>query len=130
MAQIPDNGSNGGNGGPAYGADGGARSDTNAGASAGPQPLYWARTRRVTTILFLCWLSLTSGVVFFARELSGYALFGWPFSYYMAAQGTTLLYLLIVGLYAWRMKHLDTRFRREAEANGQQAVSTKGWHAG
>ena len=78
------------------------------------QPRYWKRTRRLTVLLLLCWLSMTFGVVFFARELSGFTLFGWPFSYYMVAQGTTLLYLLIVGLYAWRMQHLDRRFRQEA----------------
>ena len=83
-----------------------------------PQQRYWARTRRVTLTLCMAWLLTTFGAVFFARELSGLTLFGWPVSYYMAAQGTTLAYLAIVGLYAWRMRHLDRRYRddvRDAE---------------
>ena len=137
MAHTPGNGNATGNGSSAN-AD--ANNSTNTGIKTGigsrPQPRYWARTRRLTAILFLCWLSLTFGVVFFARELSGYAVFGWPFSYYMVAQGTTLLYLLIVGLYAWRMNCLDNRFRREAEAEAEAkatarpAARAKGRHAG
>ena len=92
-------------------------------AASGAQGRYWARTRRFSALLFFCWFGITFGAVFFARELSGYTLFGWPFSYYMVAQGTTLLYLLIVGLYAWRMQHLDRRFRLESGR-------TEGTHAG
>ena len=71
------------------------------------QRRYWVRTQRVTAVLFAAWLATTFCAIFFARELSGYTLFGWPFSYYMVAQGTTLIYLAIVGLYAWRMRGLD-----------------------
>ena len=79
------------------------------------QRRYWARAQRVTAVLFAAWLLTTFGVIFFARELSGYTLFGWPFSYYMVAQGTTLIYLAIVGLYAWRMRHLDWRHAQERQ---------------
>ena len=34
-------------------------------------------------------------------------LFGWPRSFYLAAQGISLLYLLILGVYAWRMRGYD-----------------------
>ena len=84
------------------------------------QQRYWARTRFVTAVLFGAWLVTTFGVIFFARELSGYNLFGWPFSYYMVAQGTTLIYLAIVGLYAWRMRHLDLRHGRDLRQSLQQ----------
>ena len=77
------------------------------------QSRYWARTRRLTALLFAAWLVTSFGVVFFARELSDYTLLGWPFSYYMVAQGTTLIYLAIVGAYAWRMRHLDRLHQRE-----------------
>jgi putative solute:sodium symporter small subunit len=46
-------------------------------------------------------------VIFFARELAGFTFFGWPVSFYMAAQGTTLIYVGIVGCYAWRMRRFD-----------------------
>lgn len=77
---------------------------------------YWRRTRRFTLLLLLSWFLLTFGVIFFARELSAVSFFGWPFSFYMAAQGTTLIYVAIVALYAWRMRQLD-RIVKEDGAN-------------
>jgi putative solute:sodium symporter small subunit len=68
---------------------------------------YWRRTRRLTLQLLLVWFLVTFGVIFFARELSGLTLFGWPLSFYMAAQGATLIYVVIVAVYAWRMQRLD-----------------------
>lgn len=68
---------------------------------------YWRRVRLLTATLLLAWFLLTFGVVFFARELSAFTLFGWPFSFYMAAQGLILLYLAIIALYVKRMRQLD-----------------------
>ena len=73
---------------------------------------YWGRTRRLTVALGLVWFVTTFGTIFFARELSRFTLFGWPFSYYMVAQGTTLIYLMVVGLYALRMRHLDRQHQQ------------------
>ena len=77
------------------------------------QVRYWGRTRRLTVALGLIWFVTTFGTIFFARELSQFTLFGWPFSYYMVAQGTTLIYLAVVGLYAWRMRRLDWQHRHD-----------------
>lgn len=68
---------------------------------------YWRRVRLLTAALVAVWFLLTFGVVFFARELSGFTLFGWPFPFYMAAQGLILLYLVIIALYMKRMQRLD-----------------------
>jgi len=47
-------------------------------------------------------------VSYFARELS-FNFFGWPFSFWMGAQGALAVYLLIVGFYAWYTNRLDVR---------------------
>lgn len=67
----------------------------------------WRDNRRLTLLLFLLWLIPTFTVIFFARELNHWTLFGWPVSFYMAAQGLTLLYVVIVAIYAWRMNRAD-----------------------
>ena len=69
--------------------------------------LHWRHTRRLTLWLLLAWFATTFGVVFFARQLATLQVFGWPISFYMAAQGSVLVYVLIVALYAWRMRRLD-----------------------
>lgn len=68
---------------------------------------YWRRTRRFTLILALAWFALSFGTIFFARELAQFSFFGWTVSFYLAAQGATLLYLALVGCYAWHMRRLD-----------------------
>ncbi|HOM13513.1 MAG TPA: DUF4212 domain-containing protein [Rubrivivax sp.] len=67
---------------------------------------YWSRTRRVTAWLMLVWLVVTFVVAYFARELS-FAFCGWPFGWWVAAQGALLVYLLIVAFYAHYMTRLD-----------------------
>lgn len=67
---------------------------------------YWSRTRRVTAWLMGVWLVVTFVVAYFARELS-FAFFGWPFSWWVAAQGALVVYVLIVATYAHYMNRLD-----------------------
>lgn len=68
--------------------------------------IYWKRCGRVTIILMILWFVAGLGVHFFARDLS-FRFFGWPFSFWMAAQGSLLIFLLIVVAYVWIMERLD-----------------------
>lgn len=72
---------------------------------------HWRATRRLTAILLLVWLLTGFLTVYYARELLHLNLFGWPLPFYMAAQGASLIYLAIIGLYAWRMRRLDQAYR-------------------
>jgi putative solute:sodium symporter small subunit len=45
-------------------------------------------------------------VGFYARELD-FTFFGWPFSFWMGAQGSLVVYCLIIGFYARYMNKLD-----------------------
>jgi len=68
---------------------------------------YWQRARTLTLILLVIWLLTTISVVAVARQLATVSLWGWPLHYYFASQGATLVYLAIVGVYAWIMQRLD-----------------------
>jgi putative solute:sodium symporter small subunit len=74
---------------------------------------YWRRTRLLTAVLLAVWFATTFTVIFFARELTNFSLFGWPFPFYMAAQGLILVYLIIIGVYVRRMKGLDKLLKGE-----------------
>jgi putative solute:sodium symporter small subunit len=75
--------------------------------------VHWRRARRLTAILLLVWFGATFCTIFFARELSAVTMFGWPLSFYLAAQGVALLYLAIIGAYALAMERIDRRFARQ-----------------
>ena len=80
--------------------------------AAAARAQHWARTQRLTAVLLGLWLATWFGTVFFARDLAHLSVFGWPLSFYLAAQGSSLIYLAIIGVYAWRMRVLDRRFAR------------------
>jgi putative solute:sodium symporter small subunit len=75
---------------------------------------YWRRARTLTLILLAIWLLTTISVVVFARQLATVSLWGWPLHYYFASQGATLVYLAIVGVYAWVMQRLDAAVNSES----------------
>jgi putative solute:sodium symporter small subunit len=71
-----------------------------------PREVYWQRNLRLTALLLAVWFIVTFGVAFFARELS-FSFFGWPFSFWVAAQGALIVYVLLVWCYARTMDRLD-----------------------
>jgi putative solute:sodium symporter small subunit len=73
---------------------------------------YWRRTLRLTAWLLLIWFLVSFVTTYFARELS-FSFFGWPFSFWLGAQGIPLVYLLIVGYYAWAMNRLDIELEQD-----------------
>ena len=68
---------------------------------------HWKKLRSLTFILLTIWFVVSFSIIFFARELSGLHLFGWPVSFYMAAQGSILIYLLLIAIYAIVAKKID-----------------------
>lgn len=78
-------------------------------ARAAARRRYWRAASILTTSLLVAWFLVTFGILYFARELADIHLFGWPFSFYMAAQGLTLFYLLLVAVYVLVMRYLDYR---------------------
>ena len=67
---------------------------------------YWRKTRRLTSVLLMIWFLVSFVATYFARELN-FTFFGWPFSFWLSAQGGPMVYCLIVGFYAWAMRRLD-----------------------
>jgi putative solute:sodium symporter small subunit len=71
------------------------------------QRLYWQKNLRLTAILLAIWFVVTFVMAYFARELSSITFFGWPLSFYMAAQGSLIVYVVIIAVYARTMNRLD-----------------------
>ena len=67
---------------------------------------YWQRNLRVTAVLMVIWFVVTFVVAYFARDL-GFTFFGWPFSFWVGAQGALVVYVAIIGFYARYMNRLD-----------------------
>ena len=67
---------------------------------------YWRKNLRITAILLAIWFIVTYVVAYFARDLN-FTFFGWPFSFWMASQGSLIVYVVIIWFYANYMNKLD-----------------------
>jgi putative solute:sodium symporter small subunit len=70
---------------------------------------YWSKNLRLTAILLAIWFVVTFVVGFFARDLN-FNFFGWPFSFWVGAQGSLVIYVVIIWFYARYMNNLDHEY--------------------
>ncbi len=67
---------------------------------------YWRKNLNITAVLLGLWFVVTFVVTYFARDLN-FNFFGWPFSFWVAAQGSLVVYVAIIWYYAHYMNKLD-----------------------
>jgi putative solute:sodium symporter small subunit len=75
---------------------------------------YWQRNLKITGVMLVIWFFVTFVLSFFARELN-FKFFGWPFSFWVGAQGSLLIYLGIIWYYARYMNKLDNEYGVQEE---------------
>ena len=76
---------------------------------------HWRRTRGLTAALLLVWFVVGFVVTWFARDLD-FPFFGWPFSFWVAAQGGIILFVVLNAVYARRMARHDRRLADDVSA--------------
>ena len=71
---------------------------------------YWKKNLRLTGSLLAIWFVVTFVIGWYARELQSITFLGFPLPFYMGAQGALLIYLILVGYYAYCMDKLDREY--------------------
>ena len=71
---------------------------------------YWKRNLKLTGSLLAVWFVVTFVIGWFARDLQSVTFLGFPLSFYMGAQGAVLIFVALVGYYAYRMDKLDREY--------------------
>jgi len=71
---------------------------------------YWRKNLVVTAILMAIWFAATFIEGWFARDLNNISFLGFPLGFYMSAQGSLIIYVLIIGFYARYMNKLDVEY--------------------
>lgn len=79
-------------------------------------PQHWP----LKAVLLTVWALASFGVCYFARDLQ-FLVAGWPFGFWMAAQGAVLVFLAIVVVHAWAMNRYD-RLAVTAPAHSPEAT--------
>lgn len=70
---------------------------------------YWRRNLQLTGILLAVWFFVTFVIGYFARDLT-FTFLGWPFSFWVASQGSLIVYMLIIWYYARTMNRMDNEY--------------------
>jgi putative solute:sodium symporter small subunit len=71
---------------------------------------YWRKNLVITAVLLAVWFVATFVVAWYARDLNQVTFIGFPLGFYMAAQGSLIIYVLIIWIYAKYMQKLDKQY--------------------
>jgi putative solute:sodium symporter small subunit len=72
---------------------------------------YWRKNLVITGSLLSIWFLVTFVEIWFARELnSSMTILGFPLAFYMSAQGSLVVYVVLIGVYALLMRKLDLEY--------------------
>ena len=71
---------------------------------------YWHKNLVITAVLMVIWFIATFVVGWYARELNQVTVLGLPLGFYMAAQGSLIIYVVLIWVYARYMNRLDVEY--------------------
>jgi putative solute:sodium symporter small subunit len=76
---------------------------------------YWTYNVRLTTIIMIIWFVVTYVAIFFSPQLNNIVIAGFPFGYYMGAQGSLIIFVILIFWYAFKMNAADKEYGVEEE---------------
>ena len=65
---------------------------------------HWAKTKNLTIITLIIWFIFSFGVHWFADSLNAFSFIGFPLGFYMAAQGSEVVFVITL---FWFVKAQD-----------------------
>ena len=71
---------------------------------------YWNKNLVITGILLSIWFFTTFVVGWFSGELNSIVIAGFPLGFYMNAQGSLIIYVVIIWYYQHYMNNLDLEY--------------------
>ena len=75
---------------------------------SGSQPgRYWQRTSGLMWSMFALWLFFSFFVHFFATSLNSIVIFGFPLGFYMAAQGSLAVFVVLLLVFSRKQDSID-----------------------
>lgn len=80
---------------------------------------YFREKTRNMVIYFIVWFIVSFGVVFFAEPLSGITINGFPFHYFMGAQGAVLTFIILLFINAKLSDGIDKKYGIDEDKNEQ-----------
>ena len=74
---------------------------------------HWRKTRNLTLFILAIWAIFAFAVHVFAAWLNQYTFIGFPLGYYLAVQGSLIVFVLLVFLQNERQDAIDEEFGQD-----------------
>ncbi|HUS52950.1 MAG TPA: DUF4212 domain-containing protein [Thermohalobaculum sp.] len=71
---------------------------------------HWAKTRTLMWICLVLWAIFSFGIHMFVSSLNDVTLLGFPLGFYMAAQGSLVVFVVLIFWFAARQNAIDEEF--------------------
>jgi putative solute:sodium symporter small subunit len=71
---------------------------------------YWRKTRNLMWFCLAVWFIFGFGIHFFVRDLNEITFIGFPLGFYMAAQGSLIVFVVLIFWFAHRQNQIDEEY--------------------
>lgn len=68
---------------------------------------HWEKTRKLTFLVLALWFIFSFVVHWFANGLNSISIMGFPLGYYMAVQGSLVVFVVLIFFLNWRQDKID-----------------------
>ena len=71
---------------------------------------HWAKTKTLMWVVLAIWFFASFFVHFFVSDLNEISFIGFPLGFYMAAQGSLIIFVVLIFWFAHRQNRIDEEF--------------------
>ena len=71
---------------------------------------YWHKTRNLMWFCLLVWFVFGFGIHFFVRDSTRSVFLGFPLGFYMAAQGSLIVFVVLIFWFSHRQNQIDEEY--------------------
>jgi putative solute:sodium symporter small subunit len=74
---------------------------------ASNREMHWKRTRSLMIVHMVIWFIFSYVVHWFAKDLNAFTFNHFPLGYYMAAQGSLIVFVVQLFVFSWQQHKID-----------------------
>jgi putative solute:sodium symporter small subunit len=71
---------------------------------------HWRKTRGLMWFALIVWFVFGFGIHFFVSSLNEITFIGFPLGFYMAAQGSLIVFVVLIFWFSWKQNKIDEEF--------------------
>jgi len=79
----------------------------NANATVSNKAVHWDRTRNLMIVHLVIWFIFSFAIHWFAPQLNKVSFMGFPLGFYMAAQGSLIVFVVQIFVFASQQDRID-----------------------